>query len=34
LVLGIKRGRSVTLTTQIRIVSRSRMSRSYSSSPP
>jgi hypothetical protein len=30
----IKRGRSVTLTTHLHLVMRSRMSRSYTSSPP
>jgi hypothetical protein len=31
---GVKRGRSVTLTTHPHLVPRSRMSRSYTSSPP
>jgi hypothetical protein len=31
---GLKRGRGVTLTTHPRLVPRSRMSRSYTSSPP
>jgi hypothetical protein len=31
---GVKRGRGVTLTTHIHLVSRTRMSRSYISSPP
>jgi hypothetical protein len=31
---GLKRGRSVTLTTDAHLVLRSRMSRSYTSSPP
>jgi hypothetical protein len=31
---GLKRGRGVTLTTHLHLVSRSRMSRSYTSSPP
>jgi hypothetical protein len=31
---GLKRGRGVTLTTQPHLVSRSRMSRSYTYSPP
>jgi hypothetical protein len=30
---GVKRGRGLTLTTHLRLVSRSRMSRSYTSSP-
>jgi hypothetical protein len=32
--LGVKRGRGVTLTTHPHLVPRSRMSRSYTSSPP
>jgi hypothetical protein len=31
---GLKRGRGVTLTTHPRLVPRSKMSRSYTSSPP
>jgi hypothetical protein len=31
---GVKRGRGVTLTTNLHLVPRSRMSRSYTSSPP
>jgi hypothetical protein len=31
---GLKRGRGVTLTTHLHLVPRSRMSRSYTSSPP
>jgi hypothetical protein len=31
---GVKRGRGVTLTTHPHLVPRSRMSRSYTSSPP
>jgi hypothetical protein len=31
---GLKRGRGVTLTTQYNLVPKSRMSRSYTSSPP
>jgi hypothetical protein len=34
LSLGVKRGRGVTLATHLRLVPRSRMSRSYTSSPP
>jgi hypothetical protein len=34
LSLGLKRVRGVTLTTHPHVVSRSRMSRSYTSSPP
>jgi hypothetical protein len=34
LSLGVKRGRSVTLTTHPYLVPRLRMSRSYTSSPP
>jgi hypothetical protein len=32
--LGVKRGPGVTLTTHLHLVPRSRMSRSYKSSPP
>jgi hypothetical protein len=31
---GVKRGRGVTLTTHLHLVPRSRMSKSYTSSPP